>query len=93
MQRIEGRHIVMHVIARGEGKAVLVMSQFSHNLSVSLSNYYSAKNLKLTQVEHACSLPPSQIHSHQAAQHRPRMEFGTLLMTPIKRSDEAALPC
>ena len=40
---------------RGEGKAVLVISQFSHNLSVSLSNYYSAKNLKLTQVEHACS--------------------------------------
>ena len=41
----------------GEGKAVLVISQFSHNLSVSLSNYYSAKNPKLTQVEHTCSLP------------------------------------
>ena len=41
---------------RGEGKAVLVISQFSHNLSVSLSNHYSAKNPKLTQVEHTCSL-------------------------------------
>ena len=29
---------------QGEGKAVLVISQFSHNLSVFLSNYYSAKN-------------------------------------------------
>ena len=45
---------------RGEGKAVLVISQVSHNLSVSLSNHYSVKNLKLTQVEHACShkIPP-----------------------------------
>ena len=41
---------------RGEGKAVLVISHFSHNLSVSLSNYCSAKNPKLTQVEHACSI-------------------------------------
>ena len=39
----------------GEGKAVLVISQFSHNLSVSLNNTNTAKNLKLTQVEHACS--------------------------------------
>ena len=43
-----------HVASRG-GKAVLVISQFSHNLSVSLSNHYSAKNPKLTQVEHTCS--------------------------------------
>ena len=42
---------------RGEGKA----SQLSHNLSVSLSNYYSAKNLKLTQVEHACSSTKTMI--------------------------------
>ena len=40
---------------RGEGNAVLVISQFSHNLSVSLNNASAAKNLKLTQVEHACS--------------------------------------
>ena len=40
---------------RGEGKAVLVTSQFSHNLPVSLNNKNTAKNLKLTQVEHACS--------------------------------------
>ena len=48
---------LLAVSHRGEGKAVLVTSQFSHNLSVSLSNYCSAKNLKLTQVEHACSMP------------------------------------
>ena len=46
---------VQEMSHRGEGKAVLVTSQFSHNLSVSLSNHCSAKNLKLTQVEHACS--------------------------------------
>ena len=54
---------------RGEGKAVLVISQFSHNLSVSLSNHYSAKNLKLTQVEHACSTHcithPTNFHSER----------------------------
>ena len=31
------------------------MSQFSHNLPVSLNNTNTAKNLKFTQVEHACS--------------------------------------
>ena len=31
MQRVEGRHIIA-----GEGKSVLAISQFSHNLSVSL---------------------------------------------------------
>ena len=40
---------------QGEGNAVLATSQFSHNLSVSLNNTNKAKNLKLTQVEHACS--------------------------------------
>ena len=40
----------------GEGNAVLAISQFSHNLSVSLNNTNTAKNLKLAQVEHACSL-------------------------------------
>ena len=40
---------------RGEGNVVLAISQFSHNLSVSLNNTTAAKNLKLTQVEHACS--------------------------------------
>ena len=40
---------------RGEGNAVLVISQISHNLSVSLNNTDMAKNLKLMQVEHACS--------------------------------------
>ena len=44
-----------HVTSRG-GKAVLVISQFSHNLPVSLKQQNTAKNLKLTQVEHACSL-------------------------------------
>ena len=39
----------------GEGNVVLAISQFSHNLSVSLNNTNAAKNLKLTQVEHACS--------------------------------------
>ena len=40
---------------RREGKAVLLISQFSHNLSVSLQSNHLVKNLKLTQVEHACS--------------------------------------
>ena len=40
---------------RGEGNAVLATSQFFHNLPVSLNNTNTAKNLKLTQVEHACS--------------------------------------
>ena len=43
-----------HVSSTG-GKAVLVTSQFSHNLPVSLNIKNTAKNLKLTQVEHACS--------------------------------------
>ena len=43
-----------HVAWTG-GKAVLVTSQFSHNLPVSLNIKNTAKNLKLTQVEHACS--------------------------------------
>ena len=37
------------------GKAVLVISQFSHNPPVSLNNMNTAKNPKLTQVEHTCS--------------------------------------
>ena len=39
----------------GEGNAALVISQFSYNLPVSLNNTNTAKNLELTQVEHACS--------------------------------------
>ena len=50
---------------RGEGKAVLVISQFSHNLLVSLNNTNTAKNLKLTQVEHACSTVRSQDMWHR----------------------------
>ena len=46
---------------RGEGNAVLVISQFSHNLSVSLNNTNTAKNLKHTQVEHACSFYRSPV--------------------------------
>ena len=39
-------------MSHGEGNAVLVASQFSHNLSVlSLNNTNTAKNLKLAQVE------------------------------------------
>ena len=38
------------------GEMVLVTSQFSHNPSVSLATNNKVKNLKLTGVEHACSL-------------------------------------
>ena len=36
---------------QGEGKVVLGISEFSHNLSVSLDNTNTTKNLKLTEVE------------------------------------------
>ena len=48
---------------RGEGNLVLVVSQFSHNISVSLNNTNKGKNLKLTQVEHACSCHSSALCS------------------------------
>ena len=43
---------------QGEGNAVLVISQFSHNLSVSLNNTNTAGS---SQVEHACSTPTSRM--------------------------------
>ena len=52
---------------QGEGNAVLVISQFSHNLSVSLNNANTAKNLKLTQVEHACSTADSNAKTFDKA--------------------------
>ena len=51
---IQDRARLGHVALTG-GKAALVTSQFSHNLPVSLNIKNTAKNLKLTQVEHACS--------------------------------------
>ena len=48
-------------IVGGEGKAALAISQFSHNLLVSLNNTNTAKNLKLMQVEHACCAPTSML--------------------------------
>ena len=64
---------------RGEGKAVLVISQFLHNLPVSLNNKNTAKNLKLTQVEHACSAPtaggPLLLGAAAAPQFRAKLIF------------------